>query len=306
MAPRTLQGSGDGVWELARRQHGVVTRAQLIGLGFTPEAIRHRISTGRLHPMWPGVYAVGRAQVSRLGIWMAATLTCGPEAALSYGDAAAVLGIGKERQGVIEVSVPARVRPRPRSGITVHRRTALTPSDVTRRHGIPVTTPVCTLVDQATRLPRRQLEAAISEADKLGLTNPPALRSALAALNGRPGAPRLREILDRHTFRLTRSDLERRFLPLVRRAGLETPETQQRVNGFRVDFYWPDLGLVVETDGITYHRTPAQQAKDRVRDQAHTAAGLTPLRFTHEQIKYEPHYVEHTLGRVARRLIAAV
>ena len=63
--------------------------------------------------------------------------------------------------------------------------------------------------------------------------------------------------------------------------------TGVRLNGFKVDFYWPGLGLVVETDGLRYHRRPAQQAADRVRDQAHTAAGLTPLRFTHAQIRFD-------------------
>jgi very-short-patch-repair endonuclease len=161
---------------------------------------------------------------------------------------------------------------------------------------------VCTLVDQATRLPRWELEAAINEADQLGLSNPPKLRAALDGLPPRRGVPALRKILDRRTFRLTRSELERRFLPLARKAGLGTPETRQYVNGFEVDFYWPDLGLVVETDGLTYHRTPTQQAKDRRRDQAHTAAGLTPLRFTHEQVRYEPDHVLDTLTKVARRL----
>jgi very-short-patch-repair endonuclease len=58
-----------------------------------------------------------------------------------------------------------------------------------------------------------------------------------------------------------RSQLERRFLPLARKAGLPRPRTQQQLNGYRVDFYWPELKLVVETDGLTYHRTPAQQAR---------------------------------------------
>jgi very-short-patch-repair endonuclease len=74
------------------------------------------------------------------------------------------------------------------------------------------------------------------------------------------------------------------------------------VNGFRVDFYWPDLGLVVETDGLRYHRTPARQARDRRRDQTHTAAGLTPLRFTHAQVRHEPTHVRETLRRTASRL----
>jgi very-short-patch-repair endonuclease len=112
----------------------------------------------------------------------------------------------------------------------------------------------------------------------------------------------LREVLDRRTFTLTDSELERRFLPIVRRTGLSLPRTGHHLNGFKVDFYWPDLGLVVETDGLRYHRTPAQQSRDRLRDQAHAAAGLTPLRFTHAQVRYEPRHVQATLEAVARRL----
>ena len=80
------------------------------------------------------------------------------------------------------------------------------------------------------------------------------------------------------------------------------PETGKYLNGFKVDFYWGELGLVVETDGLRYHRTPVQQARDRVRDQAHTAAGLTPLRFTRAQVKFEPDHVRATLATVAGRL----
>ena len=110
----------------------------------------------------------------------------------------------------------------------------------------------------------------------------------------------LRELLDRRTFRLTDSELERLFLPIAREAGLSPPQTGVWLNGYEVDFYWPELGLVVETDGLRYHRTPAQQAKDRLRDQVHMAAGLRPLRFTHAQVAFEPHHVRTTLVAVAR------
>lgn len=112
-------------------------------------------------------------------------------------------------------------------------------------------------------------------------------------------------MLDRRTFRLTREKLERRFLPLVEQVGLPLPLTKQWVNGFEVDFFWPDLGFVVETDGLRYHRTPAEQARDRLRDQAHTAAGMTQLRFTHEQVRYEPEHVLATLTATARLLPAS-
>jgi len=180
----------------------------------------------------------------------------------------------------------------------------LSRADVTCHKGIPVTNVVLTLIDLACSLGAAQLERAVNEADRLDLIDPSALRAALDAYSGRPGVGRLRELLDRRTFRLTDSDLERLFLPLVSHAGLPLPLTRQRLNGFRVDFLWPSLRLVVETDGLRYHRTPAQQARDHVRDQAHLAAGFTPLRFTHSQVRYEAEHVRSTLRAVARQLEA--
>jgi len=178
----------------------------------------------------------------------------------------------------------------------------LSSSEVTRRDGIPVIAVIPTLIDVSARLDRRGTERAVNEADRLDLVDPETLRRALERYRGRRGVARLREVLDRRTFRLTDSELERLFLPLAARAGLPVPLTRQHVNGFRADFLWPDLGLVVETDGLRYHRTPAQQARDRLRDQVHLAAGLTPLRFTHAQVRYDAGHVLSTLRAVARRL----
>jgi very-short-patch-repair endonuclease len=203
--------------------------------------------------------------------------------------------------GPIDISVPLDVY-RSRPGVRIHRRSGLTGLDRTRARGIPVTSPICTLIDLAISLEAGPLEAAINEADQLGLADPEALRAGLSRAGQRPGVAKLRRLLDRRTFVLTRSELERRFLPLARSAGLPTPQTRCYVNGFEVDFYWLGLGLVVETDGLRYHRTPSQQARDRVRDQTHAAAGLTPLRFTHAQVAFEPEHVRKTLRAVARRL----
>lgn len=249
------------------------------------------------------VYAVGRPQLTAHGQWMAAVLACGPGAALSHASAAALWGIRPGHPGPIEVSVPVSSGRR-RAGVRVHRRTSLGPAHATSHRNIPVTEPVLTLVDLANRLEPALLERAVNEADRLDLVDPVTLRAALDRYPGLPGVDRLRELLDRRTFRLTDSELERLFLPLVAQAGLAIPLTRQRLNGFRVDFLWPDLRLVVETDGLRYHRTPAQQARDRVRDQVHLAAGFTPLRFTHAQVRYEPGYVRATLRAVGRRLQA--
>lgn len=303
MGGAILQRSRSQLWRVAQRQHGVVARRQLLALGFSPKAIEHRIAKGRLHPVLRGVYAVGRPALTSHGRWMASVLGCGPEAVLSHESAAALWMIRPSSSSRIDVSVPASVA-RGHRGIVVHRRPTLAAADVMRHDGIPVTTPICTLIDIAARLDQRQLEAAVNEADKRDLTDPEELRSALGDLTRRPGVRLLRKMLDRRTFTLTDSELERRFLPIARLAGLGPPLTGRHVNGFRVDFYWPDLGLIVETDGLRYHRTPAQQAKDRVRDQTHAAAGLTPLRFTRAQVRFDPGRVQATLSAVADRLRA--
>jgi very-short-patch-repair endonuclease len=289
------------LWATVARQHGVINHAQLVEDGISASGIKHRVVTGRLHPLAQGVYAVGRPQLTQRGRWMAAVMSCGPHAVLSHESAAALWEIGSERSDRIEVSMLAGTQRR-RAGVVVHRRFALAGHEVRVHDGIPLTAPIRTLVDIACRLGSRKLERAIREADARGLCDPEELRSALDDMRGQRGVGVLRRVLDRHTFVLTDSELERRFVPIARRAGLPRPKTQAVVNGFRVDFFWPQLGLVVETDGLRYHRTPAQQTADRVRDQAHIAAGLTPLRFTHAQVSYETEHVEATLRATALRL----
>ena len=231
---------------------------------------------------------------------MAAVLVSGGpgKAALSHSSAAALLKIGVQQASAVEVSHLSTARIRV-PGLRVHRRPTLKDGWYGFYEGIPVTSPVQTLVDLATRHGRPAMERAINEADRLRLVRTDDLRKALDGHAGEPGAGRLREILDRRTFRYTRTELERAFLPLAREAGLPLPRTSGYVTGHEVDFHFDELGLVVETDGLTYHRTPSQQGKDRERDQDHAAAGLTQLRFTHEQIKYEPERVVRILKATA-------
>jgi very-short-patch-repair endonuclease len=170
---------------------------------------------------------------------------------------------------------------------------------ITRRHGIPVTTITDTLIDLATILSCDHLEAAVNEADHRDLITPEQLRDALDQVPPRPGVRPLRRLIDIHTFVATTTWLERHFRPIARRAGITDLQGQVEVNGEKVDFFSPTLGVVIETDGGRFHRTPLQQTKDRRRDQLHLASGLIPLRFTHGQIRYEPQYVEDVLRQVA-------
>jgi very-short-patch-repair endonuclease len=284
-------------WNLVRSQHGVVARGQLMAVGYTRREIEQRLHNGRLHHIFHGVYAVGRRDLTPHGRWMAAVLACGDDAVLSHRSAAQLWGIGYEQQRRIDVSIRRKSKIT-RKGIKVRARPSLGAKSVVARFGIPVTSPVQTLIDLATELRILQVERAVNEADKLDLVDPETLRTALDGHVGMPGAKALRTMLDRHTFRLSDSDLEILFRPLALAAGLPLPLTKHRVLGYETDFFFPDHGLVVETDGLRYHRTPAQQARMAKRDQVHTSSGFRVLRFTHWQIAYAPNEVTDVLRRV--------
>ncbi len=288
-------------WKLAERQHGVVARRQLLALGFNAREIEHRVARGRLHPVVRGVYAVGWPRLTRERRWMAAVLACGRGAMLSHRSAAALWKIGAERDDEIDISVCRRTRLH-RPGIRARSRPGLGEGDIVLRNAIPVTGIVRTLVDIAAELGSMAVERAVNEADKLDLVDPEALRAALGDYVGETGVRPLRAILDARTFRLSDSNLEVLFRSIAAGAGLSPPATKQIVNGFEVDFHWPELGLVVETDGLRYHRTPSAQARDARRDRAHTLAGMTPLRFTHYEVRYETAKVTQVLKRAAKLL----
>jgi very-short-patch-repair endonuclease len=270
----------------------VVTRKQLLALGMSPETIRARLEAGRLHQLWAGVYAVGRPDVDRLGRLKAATLACGPDARLSHRSAAELWRIGREVPGAVDVSVPAGSRPR-RPGIRLHRREEFGTTRTVK--GIPVADPVSVLIDLAAGLATEEVEDAVNEADRLDLIRTHRLRPALDRELSRPGVGQLKRILDAQTFSRAANALERRFLAIVRDAGIPAPETQRRLGRNRVDFFWPALGFVVETDSLRHHRTAAEQAVDLGRDQAHARAGLRSLRFTHSQVFNRPDHVREVL-----------
>jgi very-short-patch-repair endonuclease len=301
MAKSKSDAKSARAWALAGQQHGLLARRDLLKLGFGEAAIEHRLTTGRLHRVMRGVYAVGWPGMSSERRWMAAVLACGPDAVLSHRSAAALWEIGEERERLVDVSVRRRCEVR-RPGIRAMSRPSLPAKDVTEYGGIPVTAPVRTLLDLASELGERELERCVNEADKRDLVDPETLRGELEGYRGECGVRALRELLDRQTFALSDSDLEVFFRRIAKAAGLPMPRSKAWVNGFEVDFFWPQLGLVVETDGLHYHRTAAEQGRDRVRDQAHVAAGLTQLRFTHYQVRYEAGYVSGVLRRVAGRL----
>src|SRR4051794_41417651 len=178
--------NGQRILELERTRRRVASREQLLALGWTDRAIKHAVASRRLHPIWPGIYAIGTPHLSPLETWGAAVLACGPGAAASHGTAAAIFRIWSRPPRRIHVSVRTGKHPRAR-GVVVHRREAL---EVIEYRGVRVTNPASTVVDIAPPLPPHEVEAAINQADVLRLISLPDLRAALEDMSRRPGLAR--------------------------------------------------------------------------------------------------------------------
>jgi very-short-patch-repair endonuclease len=141
------------------------------------------------------------------------------------------------------------------------------------------------------------VERALERAELLRLLDMAALNDVLARATGRLGAGVLRAALAHYAPEQApaRSELERRFLSLVRRAGLPRPVVNTLVAGYEVDFHWPAQRLVVETDGAATHLTRRAFERDRRRDAALQLAGQRVVRFTWRHVTGEPEAVEATL-----------
>lgn len=90
--------------ELAARQSGVVSSAQLRALGWSAAQIRARVRNGLLHPVHPDVLAVGHRRIVPHARLLAALLTCGPDSFLSHRTAAAAWGLRSLNVRAIEVT----------------------------------------------------------------------------------------------------------------------------------------------------------------------------------------------------------
>jgi Transcriptional regulator, AbiEi antitoxin/Protein of unknown function (DUF559) len=259
----------------AARRHGVVSREDLHTIGFSDTMIRDRLASGRLHRLYRGVYAVGHTLVGREGRWLAAVLACGDAAALSHRSAAAHWGIRRTAAARIDIAVSRTSGVRSSARIAVHRPRR--PFETTTHDQIRVTTPGQTLADLATALPRRQLEKAVEMAD--------VLRLHVAIPEDHPGALRVREAAGRALPVTTRSPLEDAFLELCDAHGIPRPLVNTVVEGYEVEFCWPEDHLIVETDGYEHHGTRAAFERDRAKDAQLTVRGWRVLRFTEPQVR---------------------
>jgi Transcriptional regulator, AbiEi antitoxin len=284
----TTRGLDRAVFELARRQHGVFGRGQLVELGLSAEAIDHRVRSGRLQLVHRGVYALGPVQ-SKLAHWMAAALAGGSGAVLSHRSAAELWELTSGFSGPIHLTVSSKRR---RPGILLHR-SSVPDDERTEVEGIPVTTVPRTILDCAPAMTERRLERLINEADVLRLYDRLSLPTLLHRYPRRPGSRALWRGLSKRNggSTYTRSDLEELLIELADEIGLRRPETNVvlEIDGetFEIDALWRAERVAVELDSREFHLTPLAFERDRQRDRKLSVAGWRPVRITWWQITRE-------------------
>ena len=279
---------------VAAGQHGVISAPQLRDAGLSRTAIAVRVRNARLHPVHQGVYAVGHDALTRHGRFMAAVLACGPRAVLSHRAAAALWGfLDWDECRYPEVTVRSTVR-RDHSGVRTHRTRTLLPRDVTRREGIPVTTPARALLDLAGDLPPKGLRRATRQAQAMHWTNVRQIADVLARANGRRGGARLAALVADGPAP-TCSELEDVVLDLVLGAGLRRPAINERLGAVFPDLRWPDQRLTVECDDAAWHDGALAREDDAERQARLEATGERVLRVTWRQAVTRP---QQTLARL--------
>jgi len=288
------------VSRIAGRQHGVVTRGQLLDADVTRHVIDGWLRTGQLKRLHRGVYLYGSLP-HPFTTDMAAILACGTNACLSHRSAGFLWELlpRRRRVGPVEVTLIAGRRERP--GVHTHIRRTLSHEEVTSYQRIPVTTPIRTLIDLAEILRTARLERAVAEAVATKLLTEAELASEADRLPRVRGIRRLRAVLGMGHVARTRSRAEERFLDLVRRAKLDEPRVNSVIAGHEVDFYWPTQHLAVEVDGRAFHSSRHSFESDRRRDAELVARGIRVVRITWRQLTREP---EALLVRLGAALVA--
>lgn len=286
---REKRRDGGELANVATRQLGLVTAAQLNELGFSGSSISRAVSAGRLHRLHQGVYAAGHTALSGEARCLAAALACGPGALVSHGSAAWLWGLVDDLWLPFEVVVPTPRRPR--KGIRV-RSATVRAADRREAKGVPVTSVPLTLLHMGATRGERFLGYLLGRVERQGMLDLFEFDSLLSDSAGYRGAALLRSALEE--FRepvFVRSRLERRFRRLIQASNMPLPSTNYFAGGYELDMYWPKLRFAVELDTYDYHGDRRAFEQDRKRHEDLKLAGIEIVRITGRRLSREPQAV---------------
>ncbi len=272
---------------IAGEQFNRISRPQLEALGLGPNAIKHRVASGRLVVVEHGVFAVPPVlEHDRWGCWMGATLTQ-LGSSLSHVAAAVARGALSYEDPFISITRPGNGGPRRYGDLLVHY-SALLDGEVTTFKGIPITTVSRTLIDIAGQVSDPALARAVRESVRLKDVTLHQLGDALGRYRGRRGVRALGDTVARYSglpIHRAKSGAEIRALEVLRDARRRMPRLNVRVAGEEADLSWPAWRLIVEIDGDPFHQDKGEDAR---KDNAWREAGWVVRRVPSDDVYERP------------------
>jgi very-short-patch-repair endonuclease len=282
----------------------VVSRDELLGLGFSEAMIDHAVAVGHLHRIFRGAFALGHPGVGWRGEMLAAVLASGEGSVVSHGTAAYLLGLWERKPGLIDVIAPVEAG-RKISGIRRRHTPPPLPGDWRLHEGIPCTSPSRTIVDVAGAVGEMSLRRTIEQAAVRRVLDVAEIDAILTGPRRR-GSRRLRTVLQdwrRYVPGVPlRSVMEAKLLPLLSQYDLPAPESNAKLRIgreiFEIDFFWRRERLAVETDGGRFHDNPEAEKRDHHRNRRLPEAGYRIWRLTWDDLEQRPAATMRTLGRL--------
>ncbi|HET6868008.1 MAG TPA: type IV toxin-antitoxin system AbiEi family antitoxin domain-containing protein [Solirubrobacteraceae bacterium] len=272
---------------IAARQRTLVTTAQLVECGLGDDAVAHRISAGRLHVVFRGVYSWGCGVLPPLARELAGLLALGGGSFVSHRSAAFVWGMRKTPPAEVEMSVVRR-HCKSREGLQVHRIGAIDRREVRRHEGLWVSSPARAVLEVAAVGSNDELVDVIDAGLALRRFTPGDMKLVLERNRPCRGSARLAALLaDDTAMAISRSRAEKALLRLIRDAGLPMPETNVKFGRFEADFVWRKERVIVELDSATYHSGPGVFQHDREKGLFFRGAGYDVLRPTRAHVVHQ-------------------
>lgn len=281
--------------QLAAQGFGALARRDMLLRGITDAHIHGWIRCLRLHRRYPGVFTWGRADVPVKGELAAGLLHAGPGAALASLTLLWWRKLLNGRPNLIHIDAP---------GFAASR------DDLAIRHpapflrewhrGLPVVPLPQALLTAADHLNHNSLRLVLARGEFEGCLSLSAVEAVLG--RGKRGSVAVRAAMNAHLPQLAKCEngLEREFVLLCERFGLEIPEPNERIGRFRPDMTWWDRKLIVELNGNRAHRTPAQLQSDARKKKSLEEQGFTVMTFWRDEVFEAATSVARRVGRSFR------
>jgi hypothetical protein len=264
---------------------GVATTQQLLAV-MSRKALEVAVRAGRFVRVRRGIYAMGPpGMAARLA---ALDLASGTHIVACMHTAAEMYGFDTESDNRLHILDPG-IRMRPAADLMVHQRIG---APLRKFPGRLATAPGWTAVEIARTVRRPRALAVLDAALHCGACTRLELNAAVAEQKGRRGIVDVRELV-KHADGRAESPMESEARLVFIDGGLPLPELQVEIvdlhgSVWRVDFAWPDCGLVAEYDSVEWHANPDSWKHDRMKTARLQECGWTTVAMVVDDVRKHP------------------